>query len=496
MRIDFYYTAKRINSLVRPDVDESQTIITTFTDFNLKDETDLNNPVFMVVASNLPETNYCILSNTGATAERPDKYYYFVDRIEQVRKTVWNIHCTIDALATWKTQILQQSAFVERSTNLYNPYVTDSLLPTKNELSQRTIYAKINADLQPALRGGIYILSLGSSGAENGGVGVPVGNTTGGTAVYALTAANCASLLQTLFSSGVAAQAKQAFASVSDCILGLHWLPIGMYAIGGIAVDKIFVANTSVSVNALRLDRNIYDTGQILSENVTLTHYGDYRDIAPFRSYYAKVPYGGMFDLDTDIIAWRNRLNGGSVSFNTRQMLDFYTGVIQQTIYCDNFEVGRVEGCAKVDIPVSTYHGNISSMAGAALDKYGETVNSIFDFFGIGKKGVDGWSGSFMDGVADWLKSGGSYSQIGGFGGSNIGAYDPEIRVVEKIQDTSVPPSNVAGVAGRPYCGVVALNSLNGYCKTQGFTVRGRMTADEKRQIEDAFNISGVFITE
>ena len=108
MRIDFYYTNKRINALTRPDTDESQSVVTTFTDFHLKDETNLNTPIFMIVSGNLPETNYCILSGTGATAERPDKYYYFVDRIEQVRKTVWNIHCTIDALATWKTYILQQ----------------------------------------------------------------------------------------------------------------------------------------------------------------------------------------------------------------------------------------------------------------------------------------------------------------------------------------------------------------------------------------------------
>lgn len=490
MRIDFYYTAKRINSLVRPDVDESQTIVTTFNDFHLKDETDLNNPCFVVVASNLPETNYCILSNTGATAERPDKYYYFVNRIEQARKTVWHIYCTIDALATWRDSIRQQSAFVERSTNLFNPYVTDSLLPTKNEITRRTVYAKINDDLAPALNGGIYILTLGASGAN-----VALSNTVGGNAVYAMTADNCRATLETLFSAGVAAQAKQSFASVADCICGLHWLPIKMSSIGGVAVSQIFVANNSVSVSALRLTRNIYDTGLVFSENASLTHYGDYRDVAPFRSYYAKCPYGGIIDLDTDIIAEENRINNGSVRFNVRQMLDFYTGVIKTMFYCNNTLVGSVEGCAKVDIPVSTYHGNIASMAGAAVDKYGETVNAIFDFFSS-KKGVDGWTGSFMDGVANWLKGGGSYSHIGGFGGTNIGAYDPEMRIIEKIQDTSVPPSNVAGVAGRPYCGVASIGSMSGYCKTQGFTVRGRMTADEKRQIEDAFNVTGVYITE
>lgn len=490
MRIDFYYTNKRINALTRPDTDESQSVVTTFTDFHLKDETNLNTPIFMIVSGNLPETNYCILSGTGATAERPDKYYYFVDRIEQVRKTVWNIHCTIDALATWKTYILQQSAFVERSTNIFNPYVTDTLLPTKNEITQRTIYAKINADLQPTLRGGTYFITLAST--QNG---ASASSTAGGVDIYAMDAENCTNLLQTLFTAGVATQAKQIFASVSECIMGLHWLPIGLYAFGGTSVSTIYIAGTSVNISAIRLSRNIYDTGSILSENVTLTHFGDYRDNAPYRNYYAKLPYGGMIDLDVDIIAMRNRVNGGAVSFSCRQMLDFFTGVMQQTIYCDNFVVGRTEGCAKVDLPISTYKANLAGMAGGAIDKYGETVNAIFDFFS-GNKGVDGWTGSFADGVADWLKGGGSYSQIGGFGGSNIGAYDPEIRVFEKIQDTSVAPSNVAGIAGRPYCGVVALSSLSGYCKTQGFSVRGKMTADEKKQIETAFNGTGVFITE
>lgn len=490
MRIDFYYTNKRINALTQPDIDESQVIITTFTEFHLKDETNLNSPIFTIVSGNLPETNYCILSNTGATSARPDKYYYFIDRIEQVRKTVWNVHCTIDALATWKTYILQQSAFVERSTNLFNPYVTDTLLPTKNEITRRTVYGKINDDLAPALNGGIYILTLGASGAN-----VSLGNTVGGNAVYAMTADNCRAMLETLFSAGVAAQAKQAFASVADCICGLHWLPIKMESIGGIAVSQIFVANNSVSVSALRLTKNIYDTNLAFSENASLTHYGDYRDCAPFRTYYAKCPYGGIFDLDTDIIAEENRLNNGSVRFNARQMLDFYTGVIKTMFYCNNSLIGSVEGCAKVDIPISTYKANMAGFAGSAIDKYGETVNAIFDFFS-GNKGVDGWTGSFADGVANWLKGGGSYSQIGGFGGSNIGAYDPEMRIIEKIQNTSVAPSNVAGIAGRPYCGVASLGSLSGYCKTQGFSVRGKMSADEKKQIEAAFNGTGVFITE
>lgn len=490
MRLDCYYTAKRINALTRPDVDESQVVVTTFTDFHMKDQTDLNNPCFVIVAGNLPETNYCILSNTGATSERPDKYYYFVNRIEQVRKTVWNIYCTIDALATWKPYILQQSAFVERSTSLYNPYVTDSLLPTKNEITRRTVYAKINDDLAPSLSGGIYILTLGASGAN-----VSLSNTVGGNAVYAMTADNCRATLETLFSAGVAAQAKQSFASVADCICGLHWLPIKMEAIGGVAVSQIFVAGSSVNVNALRLTRNIYDTNLAFAENATLTHFGDYRDVSPFRTYYAKCPYGGIIDLDDDIIAEENRRNGGAVRFNARQMLDFYTGIIKTMFYCNNSLIGSVEGCAKVDIPVSTYHGNMASLAGAAVDKYGETVNAIFDFFS-GNKGVDGWTGSFADGVANWLKGGGSYSQIGGFGGSNIGAYDPELRIIEKIQDTSVAPSNVAALAGRPYCGVASLGSLSGYCKTQGFAVRGKMTSEEKNIIENAFNGTGVFITE
>ena len=490
MRLDCYYTAKRINALTRPDVDESQVVVTTFSDFHMKDQTDLNNPCFVIVAGNLPETNYCILSNTGATSERPDKYYYFVNRIEQVRKTVWHLWCTIDALATWKPYILQQNAFVERSTSLYNPYVTDSLLPTKNEITRRTVYAKINDDLAPSLSGGIYILTLGASGAN-----VSLSNTVGGNAVYAMTADNCRATLETLFSAGVAAQAKQSFASVADCICGLHWLPIKMESIGGVAVSQIFVAGTSVNVNALRLTRNIYDTGLVFAENATLTHFGDYRDVAPFRTYYAKCPYGGIIDLDSDIIAEENRLSGGAVRFNVRQMLDFYTGVIKTMFYCNNALIGSVEGCAKVDIPVSTYHGNMASLAGAAVDKYGETVNAIFDFFS-GNKGVDGWSGSFADGVADWLKGSGSYSQIGGFGGTNIGAYDPEMRIFEKIQDTSVAPSNVAALAGRPYCGVASLGSLSGYCKTQGFAVRGKMTAEEKNIIENAFNGTGVFITE
>ena len=289
MRIDFYYTAKRLNSDIRPDIDESQTVVTTFTEFYLKDETDMNNPVFIVTASNLPETNYCILSGTGATNERPDKYYYFVDKITQYRKTVWHITCTIDALATWKDTVRNQPAYIERSANLFNPYIIDGVLPTKNEKFQRRIFSYLDGNTATSGEHGTYLLRVCCSGTT------PNTNTynMGGVCTFFCTAAGLKSFAENFFQAPIAQQIAQTFGNVGSAIVGAFWLPIKIDAINGkTAVSQIFCGGT-VGVGS-----GVYAAGQYSyvndqTQQVILTHYGDFRDNPPYRSYFAKLPWLG-----------------------------------------------------------------------------------------------------------------------------------------------------------------------------------------------------------
>lgn len=489
MRIDFYYTGKQLNSDLRPDIEETTgQVSTTFTDFHLKDETDLNHPVFIIGSGNLPETNYCILSNTGATQERPDKYYYFIDKITQYRKTVWHISCTIDALATWRDVVRPQTAYIERSSNVFNPYIVDSVLPTKNELFQRRIFSYLDGNTASSGQHGTYLLRVCSSGTT------PNTDTydMGGVDTFFCTAHGLKSFAENFFQSPIASQVAQTFGNVGSAIVGAFWLPIKIEAINGkTAVSQIFCGGT------VNVGSGVYASGQYAYTNsqtqqVALTHYGDFRDNTPFRSYFAKLPWLGYVELDSDYIAIRNRLGGGNVTFTVTRMIDFLAGAMKYIVYCDNFVVGNFDVSCRVDIPLSSYNGNgATGIGGGLLNKFGETVNSFLDGF---IKGGDGWTGSTPDKIADTMQMSGTYTVVGGAAGNLLGAYDAEIVIFEKGQDTSVAPSSIAATTGRPYNGCAALSGVHGFCKTFGFSVKGEMSKEEKEQINSLLNNTGAYL--
>lgn len=515
MRLDFYYTAKRINALTRPDVDESQVIVTTFTDFHIKDQTDLNNPCFVIISGNLPETNYCILSNTGATSERPDKYYYFVNRIEQVRKTMWNIYCTIDALATWKPYILQQSAFVMRSGNYVNPYIIDTALPTKNEITHRNCFSYINTDIALSTSQGCVIFACAMSGAD-----IALPGTIGGVTHVCMRISAFQSFTTTLYQSGVAQQLKDTFGNMAAAIMGAYWIPISYDDVPGTTVSTIFIGGFSASVSGKIINSNFYRKNY--NGTASLTHYGDFRDNPPFRSYYMEFPWVGLVDVDSDKIAAMNRLtSNGSIGMFTETYYDFLSGVIMYRVFIGRSSAEillcEISGSAKVDLPISAFKANIAGLIGGVLEKVGgaigtatptspgtsdyvSTTNPLLNLFAAANpKPVEesGIGKTLLDlGTAINMHSGGTTSIVGGYSGTAMGGINPLMSLYEKAQDTSVPPSNVNGVMGRPYYGVLSLGSCAGYTHTNGFAVKGKMTTEEKSIIENAFNGSGVFITE
>lgn len=506
MRIDFYYTNKRTNSLLRPDVDENQTVVTTFTDFHLKEQTSLNAPVFIIVAGNLPETNYCILSGTGATAERPDKYYYFVDHIEQYRKTVWHIHCTIDALATWKSYIKNQNAYALRTTNIFDQYINDELMEADGAFPQRNVLAIINEDFA-GMNDGTYILSIAATGDSLSGTAI------GGMTYYACNKDGLYYIVSTLMQKPIAEQLTQAFGSMSSAFGGLWWLPLKLANVAGSWVTSVNVCGQTISVgsgNVARINRTYYSNNKTFT--CSLMHYGDFRDNPPYRGYYAKIPFVGVVDIDNSIICQRNRAGGGSVDIGIYELIDFIGGMFTCRITVDGYHVGTYNASCKVDMPLCSFSTNIAGMVGSAISKVGDVyqkqltasnresrMNTVFkehtnlsaSIKSLFTGASGGAVGDFLSGVDNTV--GGSATIIGGYSGTTTISADPELRIYEKYQNTHVAPSSVADIAGRPCRKVISLNSVSGYCRTAGFHVSGKMTTEEKQQIEEAFNSCGVY---
>ena len=120
--VTLYSFTKRENSTKRPSsggTDYSCTMI---------DDTSLMNPTFKLsIASNPIGKNYCYVSDF-------DRYYFITDI--RTYQNFWYISCRCDVLASFKTEIGNQSHYILRSASDYDEYISDSFYGCKvNEIA-------------------------------------------------------------------------------------------------------------------------------------------------------------------------------------------------------------------------------------------------------------------------------------------------------------------------------------------------------------------------
>lgn len=69
------------------------------------------------------------------------RYYFIVDKLcvgtnytENVRRDVITLSLKVDVLESFKTSILNQTAYIERQQNLWNLYLNDSFIQTQSNI--------------------------------------------------------------------------------------------------------------------------------------------------------------------------------------------------------------------------------------------------------------------------------------------------------------------------------------------------------------------------
>lgn len=131
MNVTFYtYFSKRKNSTLQP------TNTGTIYDCKFKDGCDILNPVFVLDLATAP---------FNLTYVYAFSRYYFIDKWVNVNNRIWEAHCSIDVLATYKSDIGSYTAFVERSASSYDVNVFDKLLSnteniTSNDYAETSVF--------------------------------------------------------------------------------------------------------------------------------------------------------------------------------------------------------------------------------------------------------------------------------------------------------------------------------------------------------------------
>lgn len=479
LTITLYSFAKRKNSTKRPDglTGEALQVV-------LKHPTSYISPAFLIQRAGGFPFNYVVWGD----------WYYFIDDIISTGNERFEVRCTIDSLATYKTAILATNAFVLYDT-APNSEVVDKRLSLKTSASTRTATATL-----PIFEVGSVIL-----------LGIVGKNTAG---IYALTPSEIAGLYSSLgqyfadlmpdtdepswdpdpddlstilqnvgeaiVNAGDAAVKclRQLVSSgkASDCIKSALLIPVSPSDFNGSA-SRIFLGeyDTGVSGKLISQTARAFASASVSIPWPT----SDWRRNAPYTHVYLSLPYLGIVQIPSSEIMDADSLTvNASVSVNGTVVYTVAKGSTLAEVgrYTANCANNYMIGASNIS-PLSQVQALGGVIGGAAAAVAAPALSAA--------AGIAGLMGT-MNAVQPIP------SCIGGGGG--IAHTSSGVVVCYTVfHDTNVTPDSVAAVVGTPAMESKSLSQLTGYVQTLAASV----SIDGEESVRNEINTlldGGIFI--
>ena len=446
MEVLFYNMGKRKNSTALPGA-ESESM-----EVKLKNGCSMLSPIFLLNAESFGY-NYCKFNDR----------YYWIDDIRSVRAGLYEVSCSVDALASWKKAIIAMSAMVERSASDTDQNITDP----ENVVSIEKYRTETSVYPEEFDEGGSYILATMSGSASDV---VAQSFST----LYGLNAGSLGALAQEFNSEDVYTILKQFMDNPLDTIVFCRCLPVPLVS-GATRVVPVKFGTYESSV-----------TGTLVTENhksfsVELAipwQKDDFRAVEPYTTGSLYLP--GVGDIPISLAPLR-----GLEKITIQVTLDYVSNGVHYALRdsTTNIIYGTFSGSLGVDIPISSVQsGNVTGVlagvgtgiAAAATGRYATAVA--------------GFAGAGMAAFSQTAKSTGAFS-----GGYNVKCGGAIIRLSLTRALSIQEPSEYLETIGNPCMKVRNIGELSGYCKTRNFQVKGTMTAREKDMI-NSYMDGGVYI--
>lgn len=446
----------------------------------LKAPTTTEEPVFEI-SVNYADTVYVIWGSK----------YYFVEEVRYLTNDIVEVYCKIDALATYKDQILQTTQLVERSASVNNPHITDTLnCPTLEHWDKESTFQLSGLSLN---KDGCYILTLMGAGVQSvATVGV------GASQVFALSATEIRDFTIALCSPTLLQALVHELTNPMDALISCIWIPVSLDSIPGITTE-IYCGSQAMGVNG-KLILSRFKTTQFEIDITDL--FFNSPPIADFSSnnYLQDTPYSTaiMFLPFVGVVKFPLSAVYGYTMVTMNASLDIMTGDI---VYSFLTPTETYYGNCAMECPLSAVKTNIKG-----------TIQALVEFVGMSAGNLIG--ASFDTKIAGTLETAkfigntaprsinatfGSleiHSQHGGALSSGISAFLPTgldvvIRVFSKMPSMGVSDMNT--LFGRPYNKVAQLSSLSGYCQCSGAVLNLSCEYEVRKEIEYFLN-SGFYI--
>lgn len=477
--IDVYFTttSKRKNSTLQPDFTSVTPISCA-----LKAPTSEEAPSFLLHWSGGAFLyNYC----------RWGDHYYWVDGVTFERNNLLTVSCSLDVLATYKSNILASTQFVAYSSVSGGAWLPDRRIAVLASCS----VAVATAALSKMYAAGHYILTvLGKNGctswilikyrvdqllsnvqSQQGSVisDIMSGFTTDpddfGIALE--------SLADVLLQKDLLGNAYE---NAVSCLRSCIWVPFSASGMSGQA-DTIYLGNYNTGQTGNPLVQPTTD------ETVTVSipwQYSDWR-----RAYCEDValylPLVGIINLPTDQLT-------GESALTVKASYCYTDGCVAYEVKAGNNVIGTYGGSCAANYPLGVNQqasvGQIANTLAAGISKTvgSLTAKNLPSIAAAGNALITAYE------TADTAYST-NPSVIGGIGGGAGSRLDLNVKCISVAHSTVIAPADMAATMGVPTQKPLTLSSCSGYCQCINAHVAAPAHGDVINAIDEFIN-TGFYI--
>ena len=454
---------KKKNSTLQPSGGTSANVA-------MKEDCSIENPVFLINGVDL-DVNYIQWNNS----------YYYVDDIILRNNNIYELQCSIDVLATWRTAIGNYTAFVERSSYRYDAMVNDPFLSPRQTLIGESVSSH----------------SLGAYFNQSGCFIVQVMSEDGIT-LYACESLtpwgiilNPASYSSASIAAWIDSKISQAF-DLDVYVGAIKWVPFAAsYLDGGDGVQSTLKLGPISATIPTTVGNRVYKVSQSFTVRTSFTlnfpTHGAYTDFrnnsAKFTEYKAYFPGVGTVNLDPAIIG-TCILSG--IAIRCDMNVDLVSGAINYNLTdgANNYIIGEFNGNIAVDVPI----GKANYNPGQALTSGLSGIASV-----AANAAAENYAGAVVGAVnsvvsvADNILSPQTSILTGGSGNKArlFSAAGEGIKISMRSYDSCDFPT---GVLGRPLYRNVQISTIPGFIKCGAASISIAGAGPEKDLINSYLN--------
>lgn len=432
---------KRKNSTKRPSGGSTRNVV-------LLEDCSLYEPIF--------ECNYWDYNDNYI--KWAGRYYYVTD-VVSVRRDLFDVHCVVDALATWKSDVLSTNAFVTFSSSDYDIGIPDYRLSSDPTTISKFSHQTVFGELAEA-----YVVSyVGKYNAPSVGLSQSLLSSLQGR----IMSNDFINWINNPSQYPVENVITKFLGNTSDAITRCIYMPKFKALSSG---QSIILAGGWDSGIAGEVPSHKYE----VTYNVSIPWAfpsGDFRNRAQFTGMAIYLPGYGFISLNADNYQ-------GQSSISVQCTLDSYSGEITYLIG------GKSKATCSTAYPVqvgTSQQGNITgTVGGIAQSVIGLTTQEPI---------------MAVQGAFNTAKSliGTDASSVGSAGGSTAFTCHDKITIVIMAHNTNVEPSSVGSTVGRPLNAVRNIGELSGYVQCAKAIVPTSAPDPYKQQLNDALN-GGMYI--